>query len=158
MIVKTINEIHITSAKEQTWRCNVSILSLLLQLAAKLFEHLCAIFLGFHWKFLSFHVCYKQYKAWRSWLDKYLFHKNALNMSFLTGLISSARIILLPTVSILFGFLSTPVEKYKLPKLFTALLSMFRQQQNCSYTWDNTCDFSLVGFQRDLDLSFSCLL
>ena len=57
-----------------------------------------AIFLWFDCQFLSFHACYKQYEAQRSWLDKYLFYKTALNMSFLTRTISSARIILLPTV------------------------------------------------------------
>ena len=38
------------------------------------------------------------YKALRSWLSKYLFHKIALSMNFLIRFISSAGIILLPTV------------------------------------------------------------
>ena len=57
-----------------------------------------AIFLLFDRQFLSFHALYKQYKANRSWLDKYLFHKIALDMNFLTRLISSVRMILLSTV------------------------------------------------------------
>ena len=58
-----------------------------------------AIFLWYDCQTLSSHDCYKQYKAWRSWLDKYLFYKIPLDMSFSTRLISSARIILLSTVS-----------------------------------------------------------
>ena len=55
-------------------------------------------FLYFDWLFLSSHTYYKLYKAYRTWLDKYLFHKSALGMRSLTRIISSARIILLPTV------------------------------------------------------------
>ena len=57
-----------------------------------------AIFLWFDCQFLLTRTCYQQHKAWRSWFDKYLFHKTALNMRFLTRIIWSARIILQPTV------------------------------------------------------------
>ena len=64
-----------------------------------------AIFLCFDCQFLSSHALFKQYKALKSWLDKYLFHKTALGMSFLTWIITSARNILLPTVLLLFQIL-----------------------------------------------------
>ena len=57
-----------------------------------------AIFLWYTSQFLSSLSCYKQYKAQRSSLEKYLFHKTALGMSFLTRIISNARIILPPNV------------------------------------------------------------
>ena len=39
--------------------------------------------------------CYELYKTIRFFLEKYLFHKTALCMTFMTRNISSARIILL---------------------------------------------------------------
>ena len=72
---------------------------LILSVGRKIFralEIIFAIFLWFDWQFLLSHFCYKQYKDQKSWLDKYFFHKIALE--FLTRIISSARIILLQTV------------------------------------------------------------
>ena len=59
---------------------------------ARALAKILAIFLWFDCQFLSFHASYKQYK--------YLFIKSALNRSFLTRTISSARTILLPTLNI----------------------------------------------------------
>ena len=56
-----------------------------------------AFCLWFDCQFLSFHA-YKQHKAYRLWPDKYLFHKAALGISFLTRIISNARIKLLVAV------------------------------------------------------------
>ena len=68
-----------------------------------------ATFLCFDCQFLSSLACYILHKAQRSWLCKYLCHKIALDMSFLTRLISSARIILLLTV-----FLTLQISVFKL--------------------------------------------
>ena len=48
-------------------------------------------FSGLIAEFLSSNACYKPYGAQRSWLDKYLFYKTALGVSFFTRTISSAR-------------------------------------------------------------------
>ena len=57
-----------------------------------------AIFFWFDCQFLSFYACYKQNKAYRSWLDKHFFYNTALDMRFRTEIISNAHIILLPTI------------------------------------------------------------
>ena len=69
-----------------------------------------AIFLRFDCHFLSSHGFYKQYKAYRSLFDKYLFHKAALGTSFLTRINSSARKIFLPTVIAFFEYILCVAE------------------------------------------------
>ena len=60
-----------------------------------------AIFLCLDCQFLSSHDYFEQYEAWRLRLYKYLFHKSALDMSFLTRIVASARIVLQPTVRLI---------------------------------------------------------
>ena len=62
------------------------------------FAIILVIFLSFHCQFVSSYACYKDYKIYRSCLEKYSFHKTALDMCFLTRIISRAQIIILPTV------------------------------------------------------------
>ena len=66
------------------------------------FAIVLAVCLWFDCQLLSSHACYKQYKTCRSWHNNYLLWKTAVSISFLTRIILRARIILLPTVTILY--------------------------------------------------------
>ena len=73
---------------------------ILLQSAAKLFEHL-RFFSGLIANFYHLTLVYKQYYKRKNHLfGKYLFHKTALGVSFLMRIISSVLIILLLTVNL----------------------------------------------------------
>ena len=61
---------------------------------SKIIRALATILVIFFWydrQFCHYHACYKQYKVWSLWFDKYLFHKTALDLNFLTRIIASAR-------------------------------------------------------------------
>ena len=76
----------------------------------------------------------------RSWLDKYLFHKTALGMSFFdTNYLKSARIILLPTVCL---FLNT-FENSIFPQIRKRPIcsKLFRLEENHHFdSEDNTME------------------
>ena len=75
------------------------------------------VFLWFDRQFLSSSAFYEQNKDQRPWFDKHLFHKTALDTSFLTRIISSARIILLPTVLVMRENNSNGLKEFRISKV-----------------------------------------
>ena len=72
-----------------------------IQSAGKIMRAFAIILANFLWfvcQFLSWSFLSWFFLSWSLVIDKYLFHKTALGISFLAGIISSVRIILLPTV------------------------------------------------------------